>query len=149
MKLTDLKIRALEVMRKYGVDEVYATPDGNCFIPSVKQACEVHAKQTGQKIYHLKKEEILSEQNLKDVEIELKADLKDETVTDNKKITETVTEPPQMPVEPIEVETDLKDESVRDNKQITETVTEPPQTPAEPTKVETETTIKTNPKKLK
>ena len=60
MKTDELNKKALEVMKTHNVTEVYATRDGNIFLPKNKSAANFHAKNTNQKVYELKKEDILN-----------------------------------------------------------------------------------------
>ncbi len=94
MKTLELNKKALDVMQRNNVDEAFATKDGNIFLAKNKSAADFHARNTNQKVYHLKKSELLKEE-----ETSVKTDL-NENITQN---TDSST-----PVEEITEETKTK-----------------------------------------
>ena len=70
MKLEQIKKNAQKIMKEHKIKKVYATADGQIFLPNKKQAADFHAKQNGGlKVYEIKQEAAekqLSKDNNKD-----------------------------------------------------------------------------------
>jgi hypothetical protein len=63
MKTEDINKLAAEVMQKHKVDEVYATKDGNVFLPKDKSAAAFHAKNTKQTVITIKRADVINEES--------------------------------------------------------------------------------------
>ena len=58
MNLAKIKAKAQGIMKEHKIKKVYATADGQVFLPNKKQAADFHAKQnSGLKVYEIKREE--------------------------------------------------------------------------------------------
>ncbi len=84
MKTEELHKKALVIMSKHKIDEVFATKDGNVFLPKNRTAADFHGKNTQQKVYHLKKDDLVIEDKAKTSQEPAKDNKNDKEKTDKK-----------------------------------------------------------------